>query len=335
MTITPADDYSLPIGAGGIVAAALGGLELRHLQAFLAVAEHSSFGKAAAALGYTQGAVSQQVAQLERELRVELFHRPGGPRPVEITEAGRILRGHAIAVLDRLLCAVDDLAGLREGRRGRLAVGAFQSVAVRLLPSVVQQLASERPDVELELIELDDPDELIAGLDRRTLDAVFMTDNLVDHSHPSTTLLVDPYVAVLPAGSHEPGTPVHMSRLAAEPLIAQPDNDMCQVRAMAGLRSYGFEPRIVFRSLDNAIVQAMVRAGRGVSIMPRLALDLDDPGVVVAEIEPAIPPRTIVLIWRENSDVGAALARFVELCVEVAAVFDIRQDASFAAASQA
>ena len=83
-----------------------------------------------------------------------------------------------------------------------------------ILPQVVQRLAAERPDVELELYEHDDPDELIAGLDRRSLDAAFLVDNLIEHDYPSATLLVDPYVAVVPAGTHEPGTPVAMSRIS-------------------------------------------------------------------------------------------------------------------------
>ena len=302
-----------------MVASPLAGVELRHLQAFLTVAELRSFGRAATALGYTQGAVSQQIGTLERTLGVSLFHRPGGPRPVELTEGGRILRGHATAVIDRLRCAAADLAGLRQGTRGRLAIGAFQSVAVSILPQVVQRLAAERPDVELELYEHDDPDELIAGLDRRSLDAAFLVDNLIEHDYPSATLLVDPYVAVVPAGTHEPGTPVAMSRIAAEPLIGQPDTDACQLRATSGLRAHGYEPRYVFRSADNAIVQAMVRAGRGVAVLPRLAVDLDDPGVAIAPIDPPIPPRTIQLIWREYSDVEAAVRRFAELCIDVAA----------------
>jgi len=322
MTITNGDHRSR---VTSVLASPLGGVELRHLQAFLAVAEQRSFGRAAPLLGYTQGAVSQQIGALEKALGVSLFHRPGGPRPVELTEAGQILSEHARAVIARLAQAVDELAGLRDGTRGRLAVGAFQSVAVRLLPQVVQKLAAERPDVQLELFELDDPADLIAGLERRTLDAVFLIDNLIEHEFASATLLVDPFVAVLPAGSHTSGAPVPISQIATEPLIGQPDSDACQVQAMSGLRAHGYDPNIVFRSADNAIVQAMVRAGRGVAVMPRLAIDHDDPGVVVAPIDPPLPPRTIVLIWRENSDVAGALERFVELSGEVARAIDSAQ----------
>lgn len=71
------------------------GLDLRHLIALKAIADEGSFGKAAERLGYTQSAVSQQIATLERIVGLRLVERPGGPRPVSMTEAGRTLLRHA------------------------------------------------------------------------------------------------------------------------------------------------------------------------------------------------------------------------------------------------
>jgi DNA-binding transcriptional LysR family regulator len=75
------------------------GLELRHLAALEAVGRTRSFGAAARELGYTQSAVSQQIARLERNVGQKLVVRPGGPRPVDLTDAGRLLLRHADAIV--------------------------------------------------------------------------------------------------------------------------------------------------------------------------------------------------------------------------------------------
>src|SRR5512141_767282 len=99
------------------------GVELRHLAALEAVARTRSFGAAARELGYTQSAVSQQIAQLERLVGQKLFDRPGGPRKVEPTEAGLLLLRHADAIVARLDAARADMAALGEGDVGTLRVG--------------------------------------------------------------------------------------------------------------------------------------------------------------------------------------------------------------------
>src|ERR1700712_2418295 len=91
------------------------GVELRHLAALEAVAEEGSFGRAALKLGYTQSAISQQIATLERLVGEQLVDRPGGPRPIALTEAGRMLLRHARAIVARLKAAQADLAQLAAG----------------------------------------------------------------------------------------------------------------------------------------------------------------------------------------------------------------------------
>src|ERR687893_1699284 len=101
------------------------GVELRHFLALEAVAREGSFGRAATALGYTQSAVSQQIATLERIVGDKLLERPGGPRPVSLTEAGTLLLRHADAIVARLDAARADLAALSAGEAGMLRVGTY------------------------------------------------------------------------------------------------------------------------------------------------------------------------------------------------------------------
>src|SRR6478735_2571485 len=117
------------------------GVELRHLAALQALAQEGSFGRAARRLGYTQSAVSQQIAALERIVGEQLVERPGGPRPVAMTEGGRLLLGHARAIVARLQAAQADIAALSAGEAGSLHVGAFQSVGARILPEVMRRFA--------------------------------------------------------------------------------------------------------------------------------------------------------------------------------------------------
>src|ERR687885_2954244 len=129
------------------------GLELRHLLALDAVAHEGSFGRAAVALGYTQSAISQQIAALERIVGERLVERPGGPRPVTLTEAGRLLLRHAESIIARLQAAQADLAALSSGEAGSLRVGTFQSVGAKVLPEVMRRFSRAWPDVEIELTE--------------------------------------------------------------------------------------------------------------------------------------------------------------------------------------
>jgi molybdate transport repressor ModE-like protein len=129
------------------------GVELRHLLALAAVAREGSFGRAATSLGYTQSAVSQQIAALERIVGARLVERPGGPRRVSLTEAGELLLRHAEAIAARLAAAQADLAALGEGAAGAFRVGVFQSVGQHILPELMRRFAAEWPRVDVRLTE--------------------------------------------------------------------------------------------------------------------------------------------------------------------------------------
>src|SRR5262249_21527104 len=149
------------------------GIDLRHLAALEAVARTRSFGRAARELGYTQSAVSQQIAQLERIVGQQLFHRPGGPRPVEPTEAGLLLLGHADAIVAHLDAARAAMAALAEGEAGTLRVGIYQSVGARLLPAVVRRFRAQWPRVGIRVREESAAADLLRLLEHGELDLTF------------------------------------------------------------------------------------------------------------------------------------------------------------------
>ena len=136
------------------------GVEIRHLAALEAVVETGSFGRAGAELGYSQSAISQQIATLERAAGLQLLERPGGRRLVTPTDAGQRLLRHARRASAAMRAAEADLRALADGEAGTLRVGTFQSVGVRLLPSAMRRYVERWPNVEVRLIEAGYDEEL-------------------------------------------------------------------------------------------------------------------------------------------------------------------------------
>src|SRR5438874_1586838 len=175
------------------------GLELRHLAALEAVGRTNSFGRAARELGYTQSAVSQQIAHLGRAVGQRLVERPGGPRPVSLTEAGTLLLRHADAIVAQLDAAEADMAALAAGAAGPLRLGIFQSVGARILPGLLRRFREEWPLVEVRVREETDAAELLRLLEHGELDLTFADLPLRGGPFEWNEILRDPYVLLVPA----------------------------------------------------------------------------------------------------------------------------------------
>ena len=294
------------------------GVELRHLAALEAVATEGSFGRAAEKLGYTQSAVSQQIATLERIVGERLVERPGGPRPVTLTEAGRILLGHAESIVARLQAAQADLAALASGESGSLHVGTFQSVGAKILPEVMRRFRAAWPDVEIELRESHLDSELCDGVERGDLDVAFVQLPLENSSLEALELLRDDYVLVAAADSPfaTGKRPPTLREIAAEPLIGY---RTCRATELVvnQLRASGAEPRFVFRSNENGVVQGLAGTGVGVALVPRLAVDANDESVRIIELGPKIAPRIVGIVRHGDRYHSAAARAFVATALEV------------------
>jgi len=289
------------------------GLDLRHLVALKTIADEGSFGKAAERLGYTQSAISQQIATLERIVGLRLIERPGGPRPISLTEAGRILLRHAEAIQARLLAAKADMSALEAGDAGRLRVGTFQSVGTRVLPTLLRRFSDTHSGVEIVLRESVDEAELLELVERGELDLTFWTLPVAPGPYDSVELLRDPYVLVVPAGSPLAAlkrTPT-LKEISLQPLIGfNRCSAMDQVESQ--LAASGRAPNIVFRSDNNGTVQGLVGAGVGISVSPLLTVDEDDPSVALVDLQGRIPPRVIGLVWHHDRHLSPAAEEFVQ-----------------------
>ncbi|UAC01988.1 LysR family transcriptional regulator [Dactylosporangium vinaceum] len=286
------------------------GVDLRQLATMVAIVDEGSFGRAAARLGYTQSTVSQQVAGLEKTVGGAVFDRPGGPKPVTITPLGRVVLQYARDLLSRTDAMSAALDRFRAGE-GRVDIGTFQSLTAVILPVLVQRLRAEHPDCDIRLFEEEtDPPRL------DDLDLVFFdgrTTGDVEHRK----LLDDPYALVARRGAF-PAGPVPLAALHGAPMVAWPA--VCdRPRVEEAFARAGVAPRTVFRTTSNEAVLAMVRAGIGSAVLPRLVLDAADDTLSVHDLEPAVPPREIYLLWPAGRTHSPLAARAIEIAIEVAA----------------
>jgi molybdate transport repressor ModE-like protein len=296
------------------------GIELRHFLALEAVAREGSFGKAALALGYTQSAVSQQIAALERIVGQRLVERPGGPKPVSLTEAGRLLLKHADAIAARVAAAQADLTALGDGEAGTLRVGVFQSVGQRILPELMRRYLRAWPQVKVSLTESANDEELLTLVERGELDLTFSDLPLTEGPFESVELLRDPYVLVVASDSPlaDRSTPLTTRDVAELDLIGHKHcRTMKQVEANIN-RPLHF----VFRSDHNQTVQALVASGVGSALVPRLTMDPEDETTTLIEL-PKLPPRVIALAWHRDRYRTPAARAFVETAQEVTAELEL------------
>lgn len=292
-------------------------VDVRHLAALVAVVDEGSFSKAAKALGFTQSAVSQQIAALEKAAGLPVFDRPKGPRAAELTPAGDLLLVYARDLLGRVTEMDDQLDRLRRGISGRLVIGTFQSISAEVLPALIGRMRSEVPDVDIRLFETDDQAALLRGVLDDELDLAFAVDAEPDPRIDVEFLGYDPFVVIAASGDL-PGPTASPDDLNDHPIIGQPTGNVCQLLIDRRLDAVGIRPDYVFRSQDNGAVQGMVRSGMGRAIMPYLAVDPDDPGIDVLELEPPIPPRGIQLIRRSDRSLPPAADTFVTIAHAVA-----------------
>jgi DNA-binding transcriptional LysR family regulator len=277
------------------------GLELRHLIALKAVAEEGSFGRAAKRLGYTQSAISQQIAVLERIVGQRLVDRPGGPRPISMTQAGELLLTHADGIAARLRAAQADLSALGAGDAGPLRIGTYQSVGARVLPTLLRAFRAEWPKVDVTLVESTEDRELLGFIESGAVDLSFVIFPLRPGPFESLELMRDPYVLLVPRDSPlaERERPPSLREIVELPLIGYRS---CHTTAQVEdrLRGVGREPHVVFRSDDNYTVQGMVAEGIGVALVPLLTVDPSDERIVVVDLGERVPARMIGIAWHRD-----------------------------------
>ncbi|MFE5586425.1 LysR substrate-binding domain-containing protein [Kitasatospora sp. NPDC056531] len=278
-------------------------MDLGRLRALHAVAVHGSVGGAAAALGFTPSAVSQQIAKLERETRTVLLEKQG--RGVVLTDAARELATTAQAVLGLVEQAEVRLEEQRGQAVGRLLVAAFPSGARGLMPGALAELRRRCPELDVRLLESDPypAAELVA---RGEVDLALVQDwpavpLPVQEGLARLDLGTDPVDLLLPDGDDLAALDaVPVARLRGQRWISVPPGNICHDWLVRTLREAGEEPDVRYQVGEFETQIALVAAGLGMGLVPRLGRGPLPAGVVARPVA-SQPSRRVFALWRAQA----------------------------------
>jgi DNA-binding transcriptional LysR family regulator len=285
-------------------------MDLRHLHAFVAVAEERHFGRAAKRLHISQPPLSRQIQTLEAELGFSLFERTR--RRVEITPAGVVFLAQVRRVFESLELAVREARRASIGEIGRLAMGYPSSLAYSGLTELLRAFRARFSTVELSLRELS-PSEQIEAIKERRLDVGFVRGPLDDAGLVSEVVRREPLVVALPADHRLAGrSRIALGALAREPFVVFPRQRgpafFDQLVSMC--RRAGFTPHIV-QEAPQLDILSLVAAGFGVAILPASIREARRDGIVVRPIV-AAPSTELLVTWRADN-ASPVLREFLEL----------------------
>jgi DNA-binding transcriptional LysR family regulator len=295
-------------------------LNLGRLHVLCEVVAAGSFSAAAEALSYTQSAISQSIARLERETGTPLVIRDR--RGVRPTAAGEALVGHAETIFAQVEAAEAEVAAVLGVRTGRLRVASFPSAGATLMPLAVARFRQAHPDVSLTLAE-GEPEQIGPRLRAGEFDLALLFEFPGVRERPglglrSVTLLEDPMPVALPADHPLASKPaLSLADLSDQQWVQTSASSPCARHVVRSCLAAGFEPDVAFESDDYETVQGLVAAGVGVALIPRLALTRVHEGIVVRALAPQSPARKVTVATMSGAGVAPAAKRMIAVLREV------------------
>jgi DNA-binding transcriptional LysR family regulator len=283
-------------------------VELRELRALVAVADRGSFRDGAASLGYTQSAVSHQIAELERTAATRLFTRPGGRGRIALTAAGEAAYRHARRALAEVDALDAALAATRRGERAIVRVGVFQTAAAELLPTALRLLREEWPGIEVVLSQTDEDPRTVDWIAQGRLDLALAINQQPDDRIEVIPLFEDPWVILTRrdsdlAAQDRPS----FDLLDGADLVAWTAAWGIQGEIEAAWRRRGIRPHVVYRTDDNLALQRLVAAGLGHACIGRLAAQRAvEPSLTWLQPLETLTPRLVSLCHPRTRDVAEA-----------------------------
>jgi LysR family transcriptional regulator, hydrogen peroxide-inducible genes activator len=301
---------------------------LRQLRYLAALAEHRHFGRAAEACAVTQPALSMQIRELERLLGIELVERR--PGEVVLTQIGLEVAQRG----DRVLAGARDLVDFARHRgrllTGRLQIGVIPTLAPYVLPKLLPVLQRRYPDLRIELRETQTK-SLLDELARGSLDAVMLALPVHEAEIETIRLFDDPFLLGVPAGYPRPETArVTAAEVDRQQLILLEEGHCLRDQALAYCAGARRDAALSLGATSLATVLQMVANGYGVTLVPRVAVDVEvrNERVKLLRFADPEPGRTIGLAWRRSSPRKVDFVALGQIVMETLGIADLRTPSS-------
>lgn len=292
-------------------------LNLNQLRYFHAVARAKNMKRAAARMGVSQPALSKQIQALEDNLGFVLFFRSS--RGMVLTPDGEQVFAHAERVFGHVRDLEEAIEGLRSGDRGRVAIGAVNSIGVHILPLYLRRFRQAHPQVKLRLITRR-AGEVLQHLKDHRIDIGVMAGKPNDENLTAETFLRNP-LHVVTAPDHpfarrqaiEGSVPAEL--LDDQDMVAFDDLAPTRHITMKALAALEIEPKIIAESPDIEVIKRLVEIGMGFAVLPehcmRRSLELER--MVAIEVEGFEVSRDLYVVYRNAETLPPAAKHFVDL----------------------
>jgi LysR family carnitine catabolism transcriptional activator len=281
-------------------------MDVRKLSLFLAVVDHGSFTKAAAASYLSQPGLSKAVADLEQEMGARLFDRVG--HRVRLTASGEALVAPARQVLRDITTAETAVAAVANVETGSVMVGCLPTLASDPMASIIGAFRQDHSGVKVQLAAPDDPADLLSMVRSGTVEIAVTEAKRAPPGLVAHPLASQELVAILPPGSSPPKGPLSLRRLAQYPLVVTPPGTSSRGVLDDALAAATIELTVAVETAQRDAVLPLVLAGAGAALVPPSVAQMAAlQGAVAAHLRPALT-RSIALLHRDAPLAPAAVA---------------------------
>ncbi|PWI58875.1 LysR family transcriptional regulator [Sulfoacidibacillus thermotolerans] len=284
-------------------------MDLRQLEYFVAVADHKSITKGAAALYVSQPTVSQQITALERELGKPLFERH--TNGVTLTDAGQTLLTYALRILQNVADAREEILG-SQGRDATVRIGVLPTLTRSILPSLIKHYQTSRPDFHIDVTEAS-TQTLVKQVISGDLQMALLDLPLSDPLLHVEKLWSEELILIASPDFHLPDQSLQLTELKNQPFITMEAGYGLRDALFRLTQPFGYNPNITLELTSLGAIIGFVRQGFGISLVARRTVQLEIATGEIRALTLHTPIyRDIGVIWRNQRQLSAAALAFAK-----------------------